>query len=174
MRVSCAWLLLPASLACTGRPPASTADSTAAPSPSVMASESGAAPVITLERTPCFGTCPVYRVSLRRDGTVEFVGERFVTQEGRVTAAITPGAVDSLVAELEAGGYFGFAERYLHGEPACGLYATDSPTVITRVTSSGRSREIRHDYGCSGAPPALGRLERRIDEVAGVSRWTGR
>jgi hypothetical protein len=167
-------LLLPLSIACSRRPPAAAADSSTAPAPAVVATDSAPAPVITLERKPCFGTCPVYRLSIWSSGTVEFIGERHVTQQGRATASIPPARVDSLVAELEAGGYFGFEERYVHGEPACGLYATDSPTVVTSLTLDGRAREIHHDYGCSAAPPELGRLERRIDEVAGSSRWTGR
>ena len=82
--------------------------------------------------------------------------------------------MDSLAGELEAGGYFGFADDYVLDAPACGQYATDSPTVTTSLTMNGRSKRIRHDYGCSAAPSELRRLEQRIDEVAGTSRWTGR
>jgi hypothetical protein len=31
-----------------------------------------AAPVITLERGACFGTCPVYKLSIFADGRVEY------------------------------------------------------------------------------------------------------
>lgn len=165
--------LLAAGAAC-GRPGGTTADSAGNPAPSIVAVDSVSQPVITLERTPCFGSCPVYRVSIGQDGSVRFVGKQHVAQTGMAAAAISRERVDSLVAELVAGGYFDFADRYLHDEPACGLYATDSPTVITSVTTGDRTKEIRHDYGCSATPPELGRLERRIDEVAGTARWTGR
>jgi hypothetical protein len=154
-------LLAVALAACAPRQPA-TADVT---SP---------APVVTLERTPCFGTCPVYTVSISGSGTVRFVGKNHVTKEGEATAGIPPATVDSLLRELEAGGYFDFADAYVMDAPACGQYATDSPTVITSATAGGRSKTIRHDYGCFAAPPELARLERMIDEVAGTSRWTGR
>jgi hypothetical protein len=131
-------------------------------------------PVVTLERAPCFGTCPVYEVSVFRNGTVRFLGKQHVKQQGAASASISPGAVDSLVAELEAGGYFAFADEYVMDAPACGRYATDSPTVTTSLNADGRTKRIRHDYGCSEAPPALARLEQRIDEVAGTSRWIGR
>ena len=58
--------------------------------------------------------------------------------------------------------------------PACGRYATDSPMVITSASAGGRTKTIRHDFGCNGAPRELGGLERLIDEVAGTSRWIGR
>jgi hypothetical protein len=79
-----------------------------------------------------------------------------------------------LLAELESGGYFGFADADVMDAPACGMYATDSPTVITSVTRKGVTKTVRHDRGCVAAPPELSRLEQRIDEVAGTGKWTGR
>jgi hypothetical protein len=163
MRPAVAPLLALASLACSGRPGATTADSAATPAPNP--------PAVTLERAPCFGTCPVYQVSIWRNGTVRFVGRRHVAYAGEVTESIPPARVDSLVAELKAGGYFDFADKYLFDEPACGQYATDSPVVVTSLSVDGRTKEIRHDYGCRAAPRELGRLEQRIDEVAGSKRW---
>jgi hypothetical protein len=132
------------------------------------------APAVTLERTPCFGTCPVYTVAISRDGKVEFDGKNHVADSGQATATIPPEQVDSLLAELEAVGYFGFADAYVMDSPACGMYATDSPTVITSATRDGETKTVRHDRGCSAAPPELSQLEQRIDEVAGTERWVGR
>jgi hypothetical protein len=163
-------LLLGVVAACSPRPPG--AGQTPAPygEPGAAAAD---APVVTLERTPCFGTCPVYQVAISRSGAVRFVGKQHVAQQGEATAEIPAPRVDSLMHELEAGGYFGFADSYVMGTPACGQYATDSPTVITSTSAGGRSKTVRHDYGCSAAPEELGRLERMIDEVAGTSRWVG-
>jgi hypothetical protein len=161
MTARAAGLLVVALAACAPRRPA-TAD------------VSSPTPVVTLERTPCFGTCPVYTVSISGSGTVRFLGRNHVSKQGEATAEIPRATVDSLLRELEAGGYFDFADAYVMDSPACGQYATDSPTVITTVTAGGRSKTIRHDYGCFAAPAELARLERMIDEVAGTSRWTGR
>ena len=130
--------------------------------------------MITLERTPCFGTCPVYQVSLARSGAVRFVGRQHVTTPGTAAAEIPAARVDSLLGALDRAGYFDFADAYVRDAPACGRYATDSPTVITSVIAGGRSKTIRHDYGCHGAPRELAKLERMIDDVAGTDRWTGR
>ena len=166
-----ALVLIAGLTACSPRPPG--AGETPAPygEPGAAAAE---APVITLERTPCFGTCPVYQVAISRSGAVRFVGKQHVIRQGEATAEIPAARVDSLLRELEAGGYFGFADAYVMDSPACGQYATDSPTVITSVSAGGRTKTIRHDFGCNAAPEELGRLERLIDEVAGTSRWIGR
>jgi hypothetical protein len=162
-------LLLGAALAaCSPREPEPAATPAGEPSAGMDA------PVITLERTPCFGTCPVYTVTLSRSGTVSFTGRHHVAQAGEATATVPAERVDGLLGELEAGGYFGFADAYVMDSPACGMYATDSPTVITSATRGGETKTIRHDRGCSAAPPELSRLEQRIDEVAGTARWIGR
>ena len=163
-----AMLVLAAALtACARREPASAPVPDAGPG-------AAEAPVVTLERTPCFGTCPVYRVAISRGGEVRFNGTQHVAHTGQATATIPPARVDSLLIELEAAGYFEFADAYVMDSPACGMYATDSPTVITSVTRDGQTKTIRHDRGCSAAPRELSRLEQRIDEVAGTARWTGR
>ena len=46
--------------------------------------------MITLQRTACFGACPVYTVSIYADGTVAYNGERFVEVEGTQTGSIDP------------------------------------------------------------------------------------
>jgi hypothetical protein len=140
----------------------------------VAAAAPGTGPAVTLERTPCFGTCPVYTLAISRSGEVTFTGKHHVVQAGQATATIPPERVDSLLAELEAAGYFEIADAYVMNSPACGMYATDSPTVITSATRDGETKTVRHDRGCSAAPPELSQLEQRIDEVAGTGRWVGR
>jgi len=169
-RRSAAFVLL-ATLGCAP-PPAG--DAGGSPAPAGAQAERTDSAVVTLERTPCFGACPVYSLTISGTGVVRFAGTRYTAHVGEASAEIPPALVDSLVAELRQGGYFGFADAYVVNAPACGRYATDSPTVITSVADGGERKEIRHDYGCGDAPPALARLERRIDEVAGSARWTGR
>ncbi len=158
-----AWLLA----ACARpAPPAASADAALPPPDSTVR--------IALERGPCFGTCPVYKVTLQGSGAVLFEGQRFVADSGLHTATVPPARVDSLVAELVAGGYFDLADRYRAGEPGCERYATDLPSVVTEVRAGGREKRIEHDRGCAGAPAALSALESRIDSVAGVARWIRR
>jgi hypothetical protein len=165
-------LLLAWSMAgCAPRPPVPA-------SPPQSAEQSSAAPadsvVLTLERTPCFGTCPVYRVTVTADGIVRFDGKSHVPRPGSAVGRVPKARLDSLLAELDAGGYFSFEEAYVVGSPACGNAATDLPTVTTSVRLGGRSKRIEHYRGCAAAPEALSRLEERIDEVLNTAQWTGR
>ena len=142
-----------------------------AASPAAENSANAAQPAITLERTPCFGSCPVYIISVSPSGLVSFEGKAHVSQLGAATGHIPRQRVDSLLVELEQAGYLGFASRYALSEPACGRYVTDLPSAISSATIRGQTKRIEHDHGCGGAPGALAVLEKRIDEVLGSDRW---
>ena len=129
--------------------------------------------MVTLERGPCFGTCPVYRVSLSGNGRVQFVGTRFVSRLGTDSARVDPENVAGLVRSLETAGFFSLAEGYVPDASACGAYRTDAPTVTISVQGSGHDKTVRHDHGCSGAPDQLTGFEHLIDSVAGTARWVG-
>src|SRR4026209_824321 len=53
---------------------------------------------IGLQRTSCYGQCPIYAVSIDAGGTVTYDGEMFVRVVGRQTARISPAAVAALLA----------------------------------------------------------------------------
>src|SRR5690606_29770198 len=110
---------------------------------------------ISLQRLPCFGTCPVDTVAIPGEGAVTFTGQQHVQTVGTATARIEPSAVTALVKELEDGGYFTFADRYEMDAPACGLYHTDAPRANTTVATTARTKTVLHDFGCAGAPAAL-------------------
>jgi Domain of unknown function (DUF6438) len=131
-------------------------------------------PVITLERTACFGRCPVYSVAVSTDGTVQYEGKAHVAHVGHASTRVEPSQIRALLSEIDQAGYFSLPERYTASEPACGRYASDSPSVTTSVKLHGATKRVVHDYGCSNAPGALTVLERRIDDVLGSAQWTGR
>jgi Domain of unknown function (DUF6438) len=147
---------------------------TAAPSQeSSPAQDATSTPAITLERTACFGRCPVYRLAVTPTGALTYEGTANVRRIGAATGQVPADSVTALLSELEEADYFSFADSYTSADPTCGRYATDLPTVMTSVTMQGRTKRVVHDHGCA-APGALDVLERRIDEVLGSSQFTGR
>jgi hypothetical protein len=128
---------------------------------------------VAMERFPCFGTCPVYRVEIAADGAVTFTGERHVDSIGTMSHRIEPDEAAVLMQGLLAGGFFDLAGNYTHDAEECGMYHTDAPRVDLTVRIDGRSKTVQHDYGCGGAPASLRSFQERVDSVAGVSRWVG-
>ena len=58
----------------------------------------GAQAIATLERTGCYGECPVYRLTVNSDGSVVYVGTRWVKVLGRQVYKLS----EAQVAELQA------------------------------------------------------------------------
>jgi hypothetical protein len=129
---------------------------------------------ITLERRPCFGTCPVYSITVAGDGRVRYEGTAHVSLIGSDTSSITSDQLTVLVAEFDRVGYGQMADRYAYGEPSCPSYVSDSPTTVTSLTRRGTTKRVEHDYGCVDAPRALTALERLIDDVVRSGQWTGK
>src|SRR5574341_1232122 len=120
-----------------------------------------AAVVITLERTACFGSCPIYKLTIYGGGRVEYEGERFVAVTGKQTSTISAGQVEELVKAFDAANYFSLKDEYA-------VQATDLPTTITSISLNGRTEMVSNYGGCwldlpERAPQALCDLEQRID-----------
>jgi hypothetical protein len=130
-------------------------------------------PVITLERTVCYGTCPAYKLTIFDDGTVMFEGKEFVKHSGTHTGQISKSDLDKLIDEFEKVDYVNLADNYVDDPKNCPEQWTDNPTAITSLDWQGKKKTIRHYYGCRGAKvlEQLTALENKIDEVVNTNRW---
>lgn len=119
--------------------------------------------VIRMERGPCFGACPMYSVTILGDGSVEYIGDKFVAVEGVQEAQLSEAQLRELVAAFEEAGFWEMQDRYESN-------STDLPSTITTITLDGRTKSV---YNYDGAPDALRGLESTIDRISGASEWVG-
>ncbi|HEX9951997.1 MAG TPA: DUF6438 domain-containing protein [Rubricoccaceae bacterium] len=147
---------------------------------SVSGSASGPVPadgptVVTLERTACFGWCPVYTVTAFADGRVAFEGREHVATVGAAEGRVDPAVVAGLVAQAEAADHAGYPDALTRGSDACERVSTDGPTATTTVrTASGVSR-VEHYGGCRGfaGEVALTAFEAEVDRALETAAWVG-
>jgi hypothetical protein len=126
--------------------------------------------IVRLQRTSCFGPCPIYTVAIDARGTVTYEGERFVRVVGRRTAQIVPSAVLELLTRAEQIRFFDLRDAYrvIENPDGTATMVTDLPTKIVTVTVNGRTKRVE-DY--IGAPDSLTEFEREIDNAAATKRW---
>ena len=119
---------------------------------------------IELERTPCLGECPIYRVMFRKGGEAEYHGTAHVERQGVWTGKIdifSYGRLCFLIDDL----------RFRELSPRYAASWTDSATVdITVVPTSNRTRVTVSEYGGVG-PPSLWAVQLSIDGVAESIDW---
>src|SRR5436190_23593718 len=123
----------------------------------VFVSGQGDEPIeITLERTACFGPCPVYAVRITGDGRVEYTGKQMVRVVGSATAQISRVAVRDLADKFIKMGYFELDNAYYSWN------SDDVASTITSIQLGSRTKSIVRNVA---GPAALRGLEWQIDRV---------
>jgi hypothetical protein len=131
---------------------------------------------ITLERTACYGFCPIYAVAIYESGKVEYFGYQFVEKAGFYTSNISSNSIDDLLNFAVEHGYDNLENEYFYvcdttdtGEILT-YTVSDLPTKITSIVSGGNRKTIKNYYG---GPYWLALFERKIDSTVNVSKWVG-
>jgi hypothetical protein len=120
---------------------------------------------ISMERTACFGFCPIYQVTVEGNGTVSYVGEMFVEVEGEQQSSISQSEVRRLARELERIDFMSLPDSYTD------MSATDMPSAITTLRLNGEIKTVVHYHGDFSAPGNLTELENLIDELTNSIQW---
>jgi len=120
---------------------------------------------ISLERGPCYGACPVYRVVLRRDLSAVYHGEQFVERQGAWHGGVSLFAYGRLSYLIERWGVMAMDSSYTRD-------VTDQATATLRVWSRGSATpKVISDYADAG-PVELWGVEHIIDGLADRTQWT--
>ncbi|MFD2721733.1 DUF6438 domain-containing protein [Hymenobacter monticola] len=93
---------------------------------SKKATPTEAGPVLTYERTPCFGTCPVYTMQVYADGRVAYEGRHHVPLIGRKEFKLPAAAVADMLRQAKEAHFETFQEQYKSG-------VTDMPSTIVAI-----------------------------------------
>jgi len=107
--------------------------------------------IISLQRTACFGTCPIYKIEIFSDGSGIYTGTRFVENIGITKFSLSETQLNLILTQAEVIGFTNMQEEY--SEPI-----SDLPTTFIQI----KNKRIR-DY--TGAPKTLKNLENLIDQL---------
>ena len=107
--------------------------------------------IISLQRTACFGTCPIYKIEIFADGSGIYTGTRFVENIGVTKFSLSENQLNLILTQAETIGFRNMKEEY--SEPI-----SDLPTTFIQI----KDKKIR-DY--TGAPKTLKNLEKLIDQM---------
>lgn len=123
--------------------------------------------VITLKRTACFGTCPIYDVTVYGDGRVVYNGKDFVKAKGKQNSKIPIKEVHQIVNLMQKSNYLKFKDQYID------MQVTDMPYIYTSLTWNGITKKVERYAGDESAPKVLKEIEDRIDKVTNTKQWVG-
>jgi Domain of unknown function (DUF6438) len=128
---------------------------------------------ITLERTACYGECPIYKVKISANGKVNYEGKDFVKVKGKAQTSLTTAQVKTLEKAIAKVKFFSLQNEYLTQKDGCKAVATDAPSAITTISSGNQTKSIDHYFGCDGHADLeqLTIFEDTIDTVVNSAQW---
>ena len=118
-------------------------------------------PVIYFDRSACFGACPAYTLTLRGDGSAEYIGRSNVENVGVYQSTVDRKSLLLLANEFEKIKFFTLKEVY-------DAEVTDIPTFTLRYTLNDSTKTVTDRFA---PPPGLRDLEKLIDEIADKLDW---
>ncbi|MBT8473541.1 MAG: hypothetical protein HKN14_05345 [Marinicaulis sp.] len=103
-----------------------------------------------LERTACYGVCPVYEVIVNEKDILEFRGKRFVAEEGgAVGKRLADGSFDQLIEIAAEHEFQSFDAAYPNADVSnCPRMATDNPRVIITIKAKNSAKKVSVYQGC--------------------------
>jgi len=144
--------------------------------------------LISMEKTACYGNCPVYTLVILSDGTVVFNSPMYFAKEDTkniqkslrpIVSKITETQLKQIIEAIEKADYFSLKDKYKNvTDGGCPTFATDSPTVFTSVQINNKKKSIEHYLGCLTVgtdskiyPKELTELENKIEEIVNPQQW---
>jgi hypothetical protein len=124
-----------------------------------------------MDRTD-IGQCPTFIVTITGRGTVTYVGTSGVKILGLRTHQIPAEAARELVERFLRTGFFRLKARYSSIEE--GAYVTTRDHGVGTTLSLSIGNQSKTVYAFFGVPYAIKDLERRVEYVTDVLRYTGR
>ena len=116
----------------------------------------------SIERTPCFGRCPTYKLRIYQSGYATYEGIRFVEKEGIYETHFTKDELKQIADKAKEIGYFDLDDEY--DSPV-----TDFPSTITSLNKGGNKKSIKNRHH---GPDILRNYEKFLDELAAGKKWS--
>ncbi len=118
--------------------------------------------VFEIEKTACFGECPVYTLSVYKDRAVILNAQQNLRLKGTYRSQLSDKRYQELVDLFMKHDFFSFKDRYT-GE------VTDLPTTFITFSHAGQSKKIMDYYR---APETLKSLESELHGLIDELSWT--
>jgi predicted nucleic acid-binding Zn finger protein len=118
---------------------------------------------VQIERTACFGTCPIFVMNINNKGEVDYKGIKFVKNEGHFTKRLPDATFKAIVEQVQNSKIWELNDSYDNQ----GI--SDLPSLIFSATSAGKQKKILCRYGC---PAEITTLVRSIEGLVGEEGYT--
>jgi hypothetical protein len=115
----------------------------------------------SINRTACYGKCPMYKATFFDNGEVEYIGRRFVENIGTYQTLISEEEVLQIKKNITEYDYFSLDSLYP-------TPVTDFPSCITEANLNGQRKRV---INRRSPPPNLKAFEKFLDSLLENREW---
>jgi hypothetical protein len=115
------------------------------------------------QRTPCFGMCPYFNLTIYESGYCVYEGKNFVDMVGFYHTRVDMSVLQNIKETAERIQYFSLADSY--DNP----HVTDLPTTTTGIKNGEKMKTVAARYK---SPKELQELYQVLDEMIEAATWT--
>lgn len=121
----------------------------------------GGEPIVMMQKTPCYGPCPVYILKIYPSGWATLDATQHLKLEGTYTQKLSDKYLKRLEADFEQAKFFELQDTYTTN-------LSDLPTTYLTYRQGGRSKTVMDYYG---APERLKQLEAHLEALVMAQGW---
>lgn len=115
-----------------------------------------------IERTPCFGRCPIYIITIYKSGYTTYEGENFVDMIGKFETNLEQKKLEQLMTEAKRIKFFEFDPIYDNEN------VTDLPATLVTISTEDNFKTSINRYG---GPEELRSFSDFFDSIIKGSNW---
>ena len=116
----------------------------------------------SIERTPCYGKCPVYGAYVYKSGYATWNGRMNTEKVGEFTTRISKEDMAKIADKARSIDYVNLKSEYNSD-------VTDLPSVYTQLSLDGKKKAIKSRHN---VPIGLREYEKFLDEILSAQKWT--
>jgi len=117
----------------------------------------------SIHRSFCFGTCPVYTLTINNNGDALYEGTRNVEMMGSYSGKFSAAQMNALIESAKSINYMSMDNTY--DDPNI----TDIPSTTTSIVIDGKRKEVMRR---KGFPQEIKTFESTFDDLAKEVKWT--
>lgn len=118
--------------------------------------------MIFYSRGACFGMCPIFELTIMKDGRAVYMGKNHVDRIGRYQAMVSYTDVQKVLSKANEIGYFELKSEYDNES------VHDLPDIKTGIAHNGQLYRVRNRYK---GPAALRSLYSELDSLIERQSW---
>jgi Domain of unknown function (DUF6438) len=117
------------------------------------ATTSNTTDIIEISEGACYGSCPIYELSVSPDDHYQLNGQRFTRINGYSEGDLSPGSYARMAEMLDNADFFSIPEDVTYNNPAIcpGPPLSDMPSMTITWTTRRGSHTVNWYQGCSNA-----------------------